>query len=227
MDYVYICRAGDNEELRYSIRSVVKNCSYDSIWIIGGIPSWYHGNYVEVKDVGNKFENIQNCYRVISQIGAISDKFVLMNDDFFIIKPIGSMPIFHGGRLLDKINRYVLHNNHNKYTRILLHAHKKIIKLGIKDPLDYDIHTPIIIDKTKIKDFIDISLAPRSLYGNMFNIGGKEMQDVKIYKTKNMLSHSANINEESILVSTEDSSFIDILPMLKELFPTKTKYEID
>lgn len=225
MDYVYICRAGDNEELRYSIRSVVKNCSYDSIWVIGGIPDWYRGNYVEVEDIGNKFENIQNCYKVISQLGAISNEFVLMNDDFFITKPIGDMPIFHGGRLIDKIDRYTAINNHNKYTRILLHAYKKLIKLKVNDPLDYDIHTPIVIDKTKIDSFVDISLAPRSLYGNMYNIGGIDIKDVKIYSTKNMLEHSSSIDNGVGIISTEDGSFDKVKDYLDSLFPDKTNYE--
>lgn len=225
MDYVYICRSGDNEELRYSIRSLVKNCSHDSIWIIGGIPDWYRGNYVRVEDIGNKFENIQNCYKVISQIGAISDKFVLMNDDFFITKPIGEMPIFHGGRLIDKIDRYTVNKGHNKYTRILLQAYKRLLKQGIKEPLDYDIHLPLVVEKAAIDYFIDQSLAPRSMYGNLYNIGGQEIKDVKFYSTYNMLDHSVSISNDMPFISTEDKSFDKVFDMLHGLFPEKTKYE--
>lgn len=225
MDYVYICRPGDNEELRYSIRSVVKNTPCDSIWLIGGKPDWYKGNYVIVEDIGNKFENIQNCYKVISQIGAISDKFVLMNDDFFIMKPIGEMPIFHGGKLIDKIDRYTVDKGHNKYTRILLQAHKRLLKQGIKDPLDYDIHLPLVVEKAAIDYFIDQSLAPRSIYGNLYNIGGQEINDVKVYSTKNMIDHSANITNDMPFMSTEDGSFEKVFNMLDSIFKEKTKYE--
>lgn len=225
MDYVYICRAGDNEELRYSIRSVVANTSYDKIWIIGGKPDWYVGNYVDVSDIGNKFENIKNCYKVISKIGAISDKFVLMNDDFFVMKPIGEMPIFHGGKLIDKIDRYTAYQGHNKYTRILLQAHKRLVKQGIKEPLDYDIHLPLVVEKAAIDYFIDQSLAPRSIYGNLYNIGGQEVKDVKIYSTKNMIHHSAGINNDMSFISTEDGSFNNIKEYIKVAFPNKTKFE--
>lgn len=225
MDYVYICRAGENEELRYSIRSVVANTSYDKIWIIGGRPDWYIGNYVDVDDIGNKFENIKNCYKVISKIGAISDKFVLMNDDFFIMKPVGAMPIFHGGKLIDKIDRYTSDRGHNKYTRILLQAHKRLVKQGIKEPLDYDIHLPLVVEKAAIDYFIDQSLAPRSIYGNLFNIGGQEIKDVKIYSAKNMIHHSASINNDIPFISTEDGSFKNIEEYIKMTFPNKTKFE--
>lgn len=226
MDYVYICRPGDNEELRYSIRSVRKNASYNNIWVVGGKPDWYYGNFVEVEDVGNKFENIRGCYKAISQIGAISNEFVLMNDDFFILKPVGIMPVFHGGPLIDKIERYNNNGAATKYTRILLDAHKKMQKMRIKDPLDYDIHVPMVIDKKKIKDFIDLSLAPRSMYGNMFSVGGNNIKDVKIYNTKKMKFNSIDSYQDLPFLSTEDESFKNILEFLKQMFPNKSMYEL-
>jgi hypothetical protein len=226
VDYVYICRSGDNEELRYSIRSVVKNASYNNIWVVVGKPDWYYGNFVEVEDVGNKFQNIRECYKSISQIGAISNEFVLMNDDFFILKPVGIMPVFHGGSLIDKIERYNNNGAATKYTRILLDAHKKMQKMRIKDPLDYDIHVPMVIDKKKIKDFIDLSLAPRSMYGNMFNVGGNNIKDVKIYNTKKMKFNSIDSYQDLPFLSTEDESFKNILEFLKQMFPNKSMHEL-
>jgi hypothetical protein len=226
VDYVYVCRSGDNEELRYSIRSVRHNASYNNLWVVGGKPDWYYGNFVEVPDVGNKFQNIQECYKAITQIGAISNEFVLMNDDFFILKPVGIMPILHGGPLIEKIERYNNNGASTKYTRILLEAYKKMQKLRIKDPLDYDIHTPMVIEKNKIKDFIDLSLAPRSMYGNMFNIGGENIQDVKIYSSKKMQFNSIFDYSNLAFLSTEDESFDKILPFLDNLFPKKSMYEL-
>ena len=46
MDIVYNCRPGkQNEELRYSIRSVMENLPHDNLWVVGGKPEWYTGNY--------------------------------------------------------------------------------------------------------------------------------------------------------------------------------------
>ena len=149
-----------------------------------------------------------------------------MNDDFFILKPIGIMPTFHGGSLIKKIERYSNNGAATKYTRILLEAYKKMQKLRIKDPIDYDIHVPMIIEKNKIKDFIDLSLAPRSMYGNIYDIGGQNIEDVKIYYSKKMQFNSA-INYKNLpFLSTEDESFNNILYFLEQLFSSPSKHEL-
>ena len=220
MDYVYICRAGDNEELRYSIRSVVKYATYDKIWVIGNKPDWYVGNYIEVNDISQKFENITNCYRILPSIGALSEDFVLMNDDFFILKPLGKMPTFYDGTLANKIDTHMSASGLSKYARVLIKAKKELIKKGIEEPLCYDVHLPMVFNKTMLSYMEYSNDAPRSMYGNIYNVGGIKVNDVKIYKNKN------NINiEESYFISTEDNSFNLIKDKLELLFPNKTIFE--
>ena len=67
MDYVYTCRQGNNEELRYSLRSIEHNMPAGRVWVVGYRPDWYIGDFVQVKDIGSKFENIRNCI-IISDI---------------------------------------------------------------------------------------------------------------------------------------------------------------
>lgn len=220
MDYVYICRSGENEELRYSIRSVVKHATYDNIWVIGSKPDWYIGNYIEVDDIGNKFDNITNCYRVLPSIGALSDDFVLMNDDFFILKPLGKMPIFYDGTLSNKIDKHISVSGMSQYARVLIKAKKELIKQGIKDPLCYDIHVPMVFNKSMLSYMEYSNNAPRSMYGNIYNLGGVQIKDVKIYKNNSEF----NINE-SHFVSSEDNSFKLIKEELHNLFPQPSIYE--
>lgn len=220
MDYVYICRSGENEELRYSIRSVVKHATYDNIWVIGSKPDWYIGNYIEVDDIGNKFDNITNCYRVLPSIGALSDDFVLMNDDFFILKPLGKMPMFYDGTLSDKIDKHISVSGMSQYARVLIKAKKELIKQGIKDPLCYDIHVPMVFNKSMLSYMDYSNNAPRSMYGNIYNLGGVQIKDVKIYKNNSEF----NINE-SHFVSSEDNSFKLIEEELHNLFPQPSIYE--
>lgn len=220
MDYVYICRSGENEELRYSIRSVVKHATYDNIWVIGSKPDWYIGNYIEVDDIGNKFDNITNCYRVLPSIGALSDDFVLMNDDFFILKPLGKMPIFYDGTLSDKIDKHISVSGMSQYARVLIKAKKELIKQGIKDPLCYDIHVPMVFNKSMLSYMEYSNNAPRSMYGNIYNLGGVQIKDVKIYKNNSEF----NINE-SHFISSEDNSFKLIEEELHNLFPQPSIYE--
>lgn len=220
MDYVYICRSGENEELRYSIRSVAKHATYDNIWVIGSKPDWYIGNYIEVDDIGNKFDNITNCYRVLPSIGALSDDFVLMNDDFFILKPLGKMPIFYDGTLSDKIDKHISVSGMSQYARVLIKAKKELIKQGIKDPLCYDIHVPMVFNKSMLSYMEYSNNAPRSMYGNFYNLGGVQIKDVKIYKNNSEF----NINE-SHFISSEDNSFKLIEEELHNLFPQPSIYE--
>jgi hypothetical protein len=228
MDYVYICREGENEELRYSIRSVVKNTNYSNIWVVGYRPSWYVGNFVEVLNVKNKFINISNCTKAIADIGAITDDFVLMNDDFFFLKYRNSMPVFHGGSLKDKIDKYSVLGA-RKYAELLRKTYKDLLRQGIKDPLDYDLHVPMPMNKQLLANSIDKAYFPRSGYGNLNNIGGELIADVKTYSSKSILrSRSFDFKKEDAeFISTEDKSFQEVYELvLKDMFPEPSQYEL-
>jgi hypothetical protein len=228
MDLVYICRSGENEELRYSIRSAVKNFSHDNIWVVGNKPDWYVGNFVEVPDKKTKFDNIIACTHAITDVGAISDDFVLMNDDFFFLKPLGKMPIYHGGLLRDKIDRYISLDS-RRYSTLLSRTYNNLVRQGIKNPLDYDIHVPMIMNKAKLRSSIKKAYFPRSGYGNIHDVGGELVNDVKTYGPKNPLRFLEGdiINNNHYFLSTEDTSFDKVYQsILKEMFPTPSKYEL-
>jgi hypothetical protein len=221
MDYVYICRDGENEELRYSLRSIEKNMPKGRVWLIGNRPKWYIGDLIYVKDIGGKFENIRNCIRVASEHLEISDNFVLMNDDFFALNKISIVPTLHGGLLIDKIERYKELGMASKYIKLLELTYKQLVSVGIKDPIDYDIHVPMIMNKNKLKESLDMAYFPRSTYGNFANIGGEKITDVKIYGSeKSKVSKGANF------ISTEDKSFISLRKnLLVNSFPTPGSLE--
>jgi hypothetical protein len=220
MDYVYICRSGDNEELRYSLRSLQKNLPNGNVWLIGGKPDWYTGNYLQVDDVGNKFDNITNCYKILPTIDSLSNNFVLMNDDFFILKPITEVPIIYHGTLENKIINSVSINGISRYSRTLAKAKKDLLLNGIKNPLCYDVHFPMVFNKSLLEKMDHTNNAPRSTYGNIYNIGGIELNDVKIYKTSTNIDISG-----SSFISTEDNSFYLIEDSLKQLFPDPSMFE--
>ena len=212
MDYVYICRSGENEELRYSLRSVEKNMPSGKVWIVGNRPIWYIGDFIPVKDIGGKFDNIRNCIETVSNNIEISENFILMNDDFFALQKIQEISIMHGGFLLDKINRYKELRMPSKYIRLLELTYNQLIQNNIKDPLDYDIHVPMIMNKTRLKESLKIAYFPRSAYGNFANIGGIKIKDVKMYSTDKYMLNIKNNN----YISTEDKSFINLKNNLLE-----------
>jgi len=226
MDFVYICKDGTNEELRYSIRSVVESFPDSNIWVVGGKPDWYIGNYIRVNQTQTKYKNAAENLKKICSSKEISESFVLMNDDFYIIKKIDNIETFHGGYLLNKINLYQKINGNSNYTRKLAATYKKIIGLGIEDPLDYELHVPMIMEKEKLKEVLkyEDQFLWRSMYGNTFNIKGKEMQDVKVYTKGPLVFKSYNLNIDShTYLSSADSSFDIIYNKIN--FKQKTKFE--
>jgi hypothetical protein len=229
MDFVYICKDGNNEELRYSIRSVVKSFPDSKIWVVGGKPNWYTGNYIEVTQNLSKYRNAIENLKALCNSEDISNTFVLMNDDFYIVKNIDSIKDYHGGPLLEKINLYQKLNSNSNYTRKLAATYKKIKSLGIENPLDYELHVPMVMEKEKLKQTLqnNYQFLWRSIYGNVFNVGGEQMEDVKVYVKGPLVLKSYNIKKDDhIYLSSADTSF-DILfnNILKKQFTQKTKYE--
>ena len=228
MDFVYICRTGPNEELRYSIRSVMNSFPDAKIWVSGGKPDWYIGNYISIDQNGSKYANAIANINAICDSKEISDDFVLMNDDFFILKKIDSIKTFHSGLLIDKITRFKEVARSSAYINKLVLTQKFLNKYGIENPLDYELHIPMVMNKYKLKDIIreDEFALWRSLYGNMYNVKGEYTLDVKIYHEESSRPVSYNITEDSIYVSTDDRSFSGLFSStLKKSFPNKSIYE--
>jgi hypothetical protein len=229
VDFVYICKDGSNEELRYSIRSVVESFPDSKIWVVGGKPTWYSGNYIEVNQNLSKYRNAIENLKALCNSEEISNRFVLMNDDFYIVKNIDSIKDYHGGPLLEKINLYQKLNSNSNYTRKLAATYKKIKSLGIENPLDYELHIPMVMEKEKLKQTLEhnYQFLWRSIYGNVFNVGGEQMEDVKVYVKGPLVLKSYNLKKDDhIYLSSADTSF-DILfnNILKKQFSQKTKYE--
>ena len=234
MDVVYICRDGDNEELRYSIRSVVKNLKHDNIWVVGGKPDWYNGNHIPVKQSWSKYVNARENMRAIADSDEISNDFILMNDDFFILKPTKRIGYHHGGALRDRIRNLKLKHRSSSYITMLSRTHTQLKSMGINRPLDYALHIPFIMNKEKLSKIIDLEISWRIAYGNIYEVGGKEvnnevgsLKDVKVYLNgKNLILPGTNDITNRFL-STDDKSFEKMLPKIHKRFSLPTAYESD
>ena len=70
-----------NNELRYSLRSIGDK----EVVVIGDqIPSWYKGEKLKVSDPFNKKQT--NVIRKLQAATQYNQPFVVMNDDFFMLK---------------------------------------------------------------------------------------------------------------------------------------------
>lgn len=230
MNFVYICRDGNNEELRYSIRSVIKNCKVDSLWVIGGKPDWYVGNYIKVEQRYSKYKNAYNNFKTICNTKEIPDEFILMNDDFFIVKPVDKIYSYFSGTLEEKINAYESVLGRSSYINRLKATQDKLIQMGFDNPLNYEIHVPMSMSKQNFNNILGINhnLLYRSVYGNKFSENSVEMTDVKVYQSENFGPLSYNYNSDKYpFLSTESGSFLELKnSFLSKHFSKKTIYEM-
>lgn len=227
MDIVYICKDGKNEELRYSIRSVVQNLNFDNIWVVGGKPSWYSGNHMHVIQDKAKYKNARTNLQAICNSDMISESFILMNDDFYIINKVDHIPYMHGGLLKDKIDTYVQLSGNTSYVAMLNKTFHNLSRRFKKDILDYELHVPMIMEKSKLKPVLEYPDFWRSRYGNTYNVGGIQMSDVKVYGSGSLTKKSYDLeNLVYDYISSSDDSFDNLKEkILDKMFPTPSEYE--
>jgi hypothetical protein len=219
MDFVYICRSGENEELRYSIRSVLASFPDANIWVVGGKPDWYGGNFVEVEQTLDKLENARWNMRYITYTPQINEQFILMNDDFFIMKKIDFIDTYCNGYLIDLIEEKVRNRESMGYVRQLNETYKELKWNGFEDPKNFELHVPMPMEKSKLVDVLDEYTLWRSGYGNTYEEFAFEMEDVKIRPSVERI--------EGEFASTEEAWFHELLPRLQELYPNPSPLELD
>lgn len=228
MNFVYICRDGKNEELRYSIRSVLASFPDAKIWVVGGKPDWYKGKYIPVRSFRNKHDNVRNNIMKMCRSEEIPQDIVIMNDDFFIVEKIDDIINYHGGLLKDKAHLYFKIAPASAYTQKLFRTVAYLIKLGIQEPKDFAMHVPIRVNKTKLLSSLRHGHMWRSIYGNINQIESTYMdEDVKYYIDGPLAQKGYDYTTKKFpYLSSNDNSF-DVLHknILKDMFPDPSPYE--
>jgi hypothetical protein len=232
LDVCYVVREGDdNEELRYSLRSL-SNLPHDKVFIAGYRPIWVQNViHISVKQGQLKHVNSNRNLLMACRDRRLSSDFIFMNDDFFIMQPINKAPIL---RRLKPIEYYIdMYENFDSSSHFLLtmkRAKEVLNHFGIEQVSSYDLHVPMVFNKTKYlelyktvqRDFPGYGLPHRrTIYGNYYNLGGRRMRDVKI------LSSSTRPKGDEKFLSTIAKSFEcgKVGDYIRQQFPDKSKYE--
>ncbi len=228
MNFVYVCRDGKNEELRYSIRSVVRSFPDAEIWVVGGKPDWYTGNHIAVEQKYGKYENVRRNLAALYDSEEMPEDIVLMNDDFFIIQKIDSIPIYHNGPLIETLKNFADAKVRSVYTKKLLRTYRYLRRANYGHHiLSYELHVPMPVKRSIMKNYKDLGLASRTIYGNMNRLGGEKMEDVKFFTAERMQHINYDISDpKHPFLSCNDKSFeIIYSQILKDMFPKPSKYE--
>lgn len=225
-DIVIPVRPGDdNEELRYALRSFERNLPHRRIVIVGHKPSWVRRVlHIPTRQTGTKYKNSTRNVEAACKHPAVSDDFLLCNDDFFVLKPTKTMPVFHWGPMAD-VERYYATRASGAYLQGLRATKKLLAKLGYKNPLSYELHLPLPMNKQKFLEVLELgrhipALHKRTLYGNVAALGGDEVTDPKVTTTGRRFPRRARF------LSTMDSSWRGAVgAYIQSRFPEPSSYE--
>ena len=234
MDIVYLVKNSPvNEELTYSLRSI-KNLPHGKVFIVGGCPQ--NINKVAITHIpalqnGDKFQNTTRSLELACKSDLLSEDFILMNDDFFvlqgIVNPREELNLCRGyiDEVLAEYTRFY-GISENTYIQGMRQTKAFLEDLGIKNPLSYELHIPIIMAKNGLLRAFSLpalkTIRPghiRTIYGNLYLKGSKLAADVKVRNAKETISTGK-------FLSTADYTWPIVKPKIQELFPDKSEYEL-
>lgn len=162
-DLVYVVRSGENEELRYSLRSIERHANglFGDIYVVGtGLPSWLTGvNVVPVADVGGidaRYKHANMRRKVRAACDVVPNHFLLLNDDYFLVKPISEWVIYHMGRASEWLGMRV--RQLGGFTAYLRDVQKTVEWLrvhGYGDVLIRETHSPTWWESSRFAEMLD------------------------------------------------------------------------
>lgn len=232
-DLVYVVRPGDdNEELRYSLRSVAKNAPHRKVWIVGTVPTWVRNvEALPLEPHPEKFANQRQSLEAACLRDELSDRFVLMNDDHFVIEKLTEWPTFHLGPSSAFINQHLESGRiRNTWVKAVRATAIWMDEQGHGDVLAYEAHVPLLFDKNLLAEMLAAYPGGRYMtVGEMYAVAGAGGvgELVGNAKVKTDEEFDAKLALDMPFLSTNEDSFEHLLvgDYIRTLFPTPSMYE--
>lgn len=215
IDVLYRVRAGRNDSLRYSLRSLA-NVPHGDVHMVGFPPKWVRNvEVITPKQWRTKWRAlVGDLLLACEQLSG--RRLLLIDDDMYVLTRRERVETLHAGDLRTSAERKA-----GTYGRTMNWTADYLEGMGITGLLSYELHIPLEIDADGMAEAIapvvnaKRPLQARSLYGNLTRIGGTEAADVKL--------HDGSLPAEYL--SSDPRSWLHWLPMLTALFPTASDYE--
>lgn len=229
-DLVYILKpSSENEEFRYSLRSVVKHAkNYGKIITIGGQVTGITTDInISLRQVGKtKYDRVNITLKEICLNPLISDNFILMNDDFFLMQDLDMSKLknYYRCSMKDYLDILVRDNARSEYTNRLARTAMALETLNL-DTKCYELHVPMLFNKHKLLEVYGVFTGfcgSRTLYGNYHHLKSTQINDCKIF------TKGDDFDKNLPWLSTTDASFKlgKVGKYIRSSFPDKTKFEV-
>lgn len=226
-DIVYLLKNDyKSEELRYSVRSVMRNFPFNRIIFVGGCPE-YMGADIRIydKQIGStKWERSSHSLKVALMNDDLTEDVWLFNDDFFVMNKVESEINYFGGSLEYRIHELKRNTGRTSGYARNLEILRRDLLLMKKDALSFCLHVPMLVNRSKalmlFEQFPGLRMF-RSMYGNYYEIPCSYMKDVKVYDNESV--------PNSDFLSTTDESFKDgkVGQFIRASFPNPCRYELE
>lgn len=212
-----------DNELRYALRSIEKYLTgHGNIYIIGKKRTWLNNvTFIECKDEGAKADRIFNKILKAAKDERVSDPFLYMNDDHYLLKPLDIKEIKYWkyGTMRDVANKA-----QGNYLKRVLRC-DRFFRLKGWQTTNFDIHVPILFEKEKFKSLEQDDYIIKSHYCNKFGIEGEDMEDILFHSPKKKQEIYDRI-EGRLFMSVNDSGLNETMKgFLNELYPQQSNYE--
>lgn len=205
----------DYTELRFSLRSIEKYLQHPFEVVIVGdhLPEWINNvTVIEVPDIPGK-KQLSIRRKILAALECYNE-ILCMSDDIYLTKEIQEFAYYWFGSL----KGYAESGAKPLYNQLK--------EMG-KPVKNFDIHYPIIYKQEfkQLSQQFDDSVIIKSMYANYLNIDGAVHPDFKFAKAEKT-EVMRQIIKGNDYFSTGTYSLPNALPILNELFPLNSKYEI-
>lgn len=219
---LYFLRAGENEELRFSLRSVHQNFPHSRVVVVGDRPDWLTNvDFVKGNRSADKWRNVHGNLRLACKEAA--GEWVVMNDDFFVTRPVCDAPSWHRGTLE---NHLAAIRARGAWYRSLNMTLIVLRQLGFETPLSYELHVPVRMESEKLAEVLRFGRRSpdlpqwRTMYGNYWDVPSHQSTDVRVRKNRGLLPPGTFVSTSDIVFKGSPAG-----RQLRAMFPDPSPYE--
>ncbi len=237
VDIVYVLGPGSkwqDNEIKYSVRSVLKHAkNYGTIWIVGNAPRceldaptrFVPRTHRQI--VGHA--NVRASLKEIALTQDCSERFIFMNDDFFLTQDMDmdTIPNYSCGVLGARSTNYL--KSSPGYWRTICYTWAVLSALAYPTR-DYEVHGPMLMEKSKVILALNLegtesTTQIRSVYGNLHGGVVKTISDCKIGLKKDpefTKEKALKIIEGRPFFSIGDELSDEVKTIFEDLYPKVT-----